>query len=162
MANILVRWLLVGFVAALHPFYVSIIDIQHNSKEKSLEISVRIFTEDLEATLKKTHTGKFDIYNATNKDIADKLITNYIKQKIHLTIDQKKVELDYVGFEHQKESTWIYFEVNNVAAFKKATINSTLLYDFEEKQINIIHVKNNGVQKSYKLEYPKSDANFEF
>ncbi len=162
MANILVRWFLVGIVVALHPFYVSVINIEHNAKDKSIEISIRIFTEDLEATLKKYHKTSFDINNPKYQSLIDKYITTYIQNKLHLQIDDKPMLLNYVGFEHQKESTWIYFEVTNITAFKKATVQSNLLYDFEEKQINIFKVKNKGTEKSYKLESPKNTATFEF
>jgi hypothetical protein len=51
MVNILIHWTLTSLLAVLHPFFVSVIDITHNPKERSIEMSVRIFNEDLEKTL---------------------------------------------------------------------------------------------------------------
>jgi hypothetical protein len=38
MVNSMVQWLLIAFIAVMHPFYVSVIDINHNTKESSLEL----------------------------------------------------------------------------------------------------------------------------
>ena len=48
-------------IALMHPFYVSVIDINHNNKEASLEISVRTFTTDLENRLEKEYNVKLDL-----------------------------------------------------------------------------------------------------
>ena len=37
----------------LHPFYVSVTEINHNAADKTLEISCKMFTEDLEEILEK-------------------------------------------------------------------------------------------------------------
>ena len=56
MANTLYQWLIVAYTALIHPFFVSMTDINYNDNNKSLEISVRIFTDDLENTLRKYQT----------------------------------------------------------------------------------------------------------
>ena len=39
--------------AAVHPFYVSVTEINQNAAEKSLEISCKFFADDFEQTLEK-------------------------------------------------------------------------------------------------------------
>ncbi|HXL58320.1 MAG TPA: DUF6702 family protein, partial [Chitinophagaceae bacterium] len=60
MANIFLQLLMIAYVGLIHPFFVSMTDINYNSKEKELEISVRIFTDDFENTLRKYHSTKID------------------------------------------------------------------------------------------------------
>lgn len=48
MVAVLYKWMLITYFAAMHPFYVSVIDLHHNAKEKMVEVSIRIFTDDLE------------------------------------------------------------------------------------------------------------------
>lgn len=154
------QWFIISAMAVLHPFFVSVIEMNHNAKEKSVEVSIRIFTDDLEATLKKVNNSKVDLLNPNNKVNNDKLIVEYIRQKMAIKIDTKLVVLEYVGYEIKKESVWIYFEIDNIASIKKVDVNCNLLYDFEKKQINIFNVKANGKEESYKLDYPKTDASF--
>ncbi len=162
MVNILVRWLVMATVAMFHPFYVSVIEIDQNTKEKSLEVSVRIFTEDFEATLKKYGNTKLDLLHPTDKDATDKLVNAYLQSKLHITINGKTVTMQYVGYEQRLESIWVYLEIDNITTLKKVDINCNLLYEFEDKQTNIFHVKANGTEKSYKLDNPQRVVGFEF
>ncbi|MFX6869053.1 DUF6702 family protein, partial [Acinetobacter baumannii] len=65
-------------VALIHPFFVSVIEIQHNPKEASAEISVRIFTDDLEKTLQPYSKEKIDLLKPINKAATDQVLSNYI------------------------------------------------------------------------------------
>ncbi len=162
MVNIMIQWLLTGLVAVLHPFYISVVEINHNPKEKTAEISVRIFSEDLEKTIKKYTTARIDINNPPDKAFMDKQVNNYISQKLKLKINGQPASLTYIGYEIQKESAWCYFEVANIAELKKLEVDCSLLYDFEKSQTNILHVKSKGAEKHYKLDYPKTATVFDF
>jgi hypothetical protein len=162
MVNSMVQWLTVAFIAMLHPFYVSVIDFNHNTKESSLELSIRIFTPDLEQTLQKYSTTKVDIANAKDKSLLDKQISTYINQKLQLKINGQPATINYIGHEIQMESVWIYADIPKVTQLKKLEINCNLLYDYKELQSNIFHVKSNGNEKSFKLDFPKTITSFEF
>lgn len=162
MVNIMVQWLMTGLVSLMHPFFVSIIEINHNTKEATVEISVRVFTEDLEKTLQKYATARVDMISPANKDFLDKQISNYLSQKIKLKINGQSMVFTYLGHEIQKESVWSYLEIPKIAVIKKIEIDCTLLYDFEKEQSNIIHVKGKNMDKSFKLDNPKSNTVFEF
>lgn len=162
MANSIFQWLITSIVAVLHPFYVSLIELNHNPKEKTVETSIRIFTDDFEATLKKFGNTKVDLLNPINKTATDELIVKYIRNHIKVHIDNKPSLLEYVGYEIRKESVWLYFEIDNISSMKKVDIDCNLLYDYEQKQINILRVKANNDEKNYKLEYPNSNKSFQF
>lgn len=162
MANAWVQWMAAGLVALLHPFYISMVDINHNAKEATVEISVRVFTEDFEKTLQKKTTTPLDIIKPKDNAFLDKQISQYLADKIRIKINGQPVTLTYLGHEVQNESVWSYLEVPKVANLKKLEVDCTLLYDYEKAQSNIIHVKNGKAEKSYKLDYPKNMAGFEF
>ncbi len=162
MVNSMFQWLSISLIALLHPFYVSVIDINHNTKEETVEMSIRIFTQDLEETLQKYSAAKIDMVHPANKAVLDKQINDYIKQKLQLKMNGQTVTMQYVGYEIQLESVWIYFEVPKIKQLKKLDVNCTILYDFQNIQSNIFHVKANGTEKSYKLDYPKNTTVFDF
>jgi hypothetical protein len=162
MVNSMVQWLTVAFIALLHPFYVSVIDFNHNTKESSLEVSIRIFTPDLEQTLQKYSTTKVDIANPKDKALLDKQISTYINQKLQLKVNGQTATINYIGHEIQMESVWIYADIPKVTQLKKLEINCNLLYDYKDLQSNIFHVKSNGNEKSFKLDFPKTITSFEF
>lgn len=162
MVNSLVQWLSVAIISIFHPFYVSVVDINQNVKEATVEVSIRIFTPDLEQTLQKYSSSKVDIAHPSDKQLLEKQISNYINQKLQLKINNQAVTMQYVGHEIQMESVWIYFEIQKITQLKKLDINCNLLYDFQNLQSNIFHVKANGNEKSYKLDFPKTSTSFEF
>lgn len=162
MANILFQGLISGLMALFHPFYIAVVEINHNQKEANVEISVRAFAEDLETILQKYNTAKIDINNPSNKAFLDGQISTYLNQKIKLKVNGQPLTLQYIGHEIQKESVWCFFEVPKVTDMSKLEVDCNLLYDFETNQTNILHVKSKGVEKSEKLDYPKRTAVFSF
>jgi hypothetical protein len=158
----MLQWMMTGVLAILHPFYISVIEINHNQKEASVEISVRAFAEDIEKTLQKYTPAKVDILHPADKALLDKQISNYLAQKIRLKVNGQPVTMQYVGHEIQKESVWAYFEVPKTPDMSKLEVDCSLLYDYEQSQSNIIHVKSKGSDKSYKLDFPKNIASFVF
>ena len=83
-------------------------------------------------------------------------------KRLNLNANGAKVNLEYVGYEIQKESTWSYFEVKNVKQLNQLNINCEILFGVNDQQINIFHVKSKGVRKSYELVYPKKSTQFNF
>jgi hypothetical protein len=143
-----------------HPFFVSVIDMKHNAKDKTIEISAKVFVDDLEAILKKNYNKTFDLSTASSKPETNAVVAKYLQSKLQLTVNDKRQTIKYIGYEIQKESVWIYAEVDDVATIKKMNINCNLLYDYQDKQMNIFNVKANGSEKNYKLDYPKSSLEF--
>lgn len=147
---------------APHPFYVSVTEINHNASTKSLEISCKFFAEDLEQVLEKDYKTTLDMAAAKDKATFDKLIPDYITKRLVLTVDGKAAALHYIGFEKEKESAYAYFEVENIAVVKSINATNSLLHDFIDQQINIMHVIVGGKRQSTKLDYPETKAAFQF
>ena len=158
MASSLFKW----FFLVLHPLYISVTEINHNAKDKTLEISCKMFTNDLEATLEKSAHAKVDLSDAKNKKVTDQLITDYIGKHLQLKVDGKAVVLHFVGSEKEADGTWCYFQVNDVGSVKKMDIMNNLLYDNFEQEINIMHVTVGGEKKSTRLNYPDVNASLAF
>lgn len=150
------------FLALLHPFFVSVIEINHNEKEATLEISVRTFTNDLEKMIQAETNTSIDVSQPAQKKKADALIAAYLTKRLNLKSNGIKCNLEYIGFEIQKESTWTYFEVKNVKQLKQLEVLCEVLFGINNQQINIIHVTHKGERKSYELIYPKNTTQFNF
>lgn len=148
--------------ALLHPYYVSVTEIKHNAGEQRLEISCRVFSDDLESALNKLGHGKVDILNTKNFAQVNPLIAEYIPKHLKISINGKAVNLRFVGYELESEATWCYFEVEGIRSVKKITISNDILYAEHEEQINMMHVIVGGVRKSTKLDNPASTAAFSF
>ncbi len=66
----------------LHPFFVSVTDINYQQKTKTVEISSKLFFDDLEETLEREHQESLDIVHPKDKiQINTNLCTTTFKNK---------------------------------------------------------------------------------
>ncbi len=150
------------FNGGKHPIYVSVTEIEHNSKENTLEISCRIFTNDFETILRKSSSMKVDLIKSTDKKNMNQLVEKYISNHLNINIDGVFKQLHFVGYEQADESIESYFQVDDVKAFKKIVVQDNILYEYKSEQISIIHTIVNNKRKSLKLNNPEDKAVFEF
>lgn len=147
---------------SVHPLYIAVTEINLNSSDKTLEVSCKLFADDLEQVLEKNNHIQLDIASGKDKATLDKCIPAYVKNHLAIAVDNKPVMLSYIGFEKEKESAYCYFQAENVSSVKKIDISNSLLYDYTTRQINIIHVTVNGKRQSTKLDCPDKEAGFNF
>ena len=87
---------------------------------------------------------------------------DYIAKNLTLSADGKAIALNYIGFEKDSEAVYCYFEGVNIASVKKLAIVNSLLQDYTDKQINILHVIVNGKRQSTKLDATQRTVSFNF
>jgi hypothetical protein len=154
----MLQLLLISWLSLFHPFFVSVTEINHNAKNQSLEISCRIFYDDLERTIEKQYHTKIDILHPADKAKVGQLINDYIKKHLIIKADGKIVALNFIGYEVQEDAAWSYFEVKGISKPKKFEVHDDLLYSEHPEQINMMHITVAGERKSTKLDNPDSDA----
>lgn len=148
--------LLITLLSLLHPFYVSVTEVNHNNKTNSLEISTKIFFNDLEAALEKEHKTQLDILKPGERGRLDPLINEYLQKHLQLLVNGKPVKLKYLGFEIEQEAAWCYLEVLQVNQVKQIHIRNDVLFAEHDTQANMIHITVKGKRQSTKLENPES------
>ena len=139
--------------AVIHPFHVSVTDIEHDVATQAVQVSQRIFIDDLEKGLKAFHQlERVDTYKPKDPVVLDSLIGDYLKAKVFIRINGKDYHFNYLGSEIEGDARWCYYEIEGIASVQQAEItNVTLMEQFEDQQ-NIVHFKSNDVIKSYKLD----------
>jgi hypothetical protein len=162
MAHLFSQWLLAAVVNIVHPFYVSVTEINHNAKDNTMEISCKLFTDDFEKTLSAQYKTPVDLGHPKNKEQADKMVFTYLQQHLQLKIDGKTAVLQYVGYENEGEAAWCYLQVSNAPVPKQLQLNANMLYELFDTQINIIHATVNGKRQSTKITNPQASATFSF
>ena len=145
-----------------HPYFVSVTEINHNATDKTLEISCKLFTDDFEKALADKYKMKVDLSAPKDKKATDRIITEYIKNHLAIKADGKVVNFNYIGFEKEDDAFFSYFQVENIASVKRIDITNSILHEEHDTQMNIMHVSVGGNRKSTKLDYPNTEASFNF
>ena len=148
--------------SAMHPLYVSVLEIEHNAKDKTLELSCKIFTDDFEKTLRNAYHVHVDLLSSKEKEAMSKLVNDYVQKHLKISLEGKNATMRFLGYEQIEEGIYSYYQVDNVNTVKNISITDNILYEYKTEQIGLIHVIVNGNRKSTKLNNPDEKAVFVF
>ncbi len=148
--------------SSFHPYYVSVTDIKYNEQEKTIQLSCRIFTDNLEDALEKIYKKELDILHPKDRKEIDALLTDYLSKHVKMKVNGKTQTFTFIGYEKEEEAVWCYLEIKNAELPKTLTIENTLLYDYLTQQMNMVHTEVKGKKQSSKLTNPEKEFVFEF
>ncbi len=155
--------LLIFFTWLAHPFHVSVCDVEYNEKTQSLEISQRIFLDDLEEALrKKSGWTTLDVVNPSDKKRFDELMKGFVIDNLTIAVNNKEVTLNYLGHELESDAIWCYLEVKGINKLETISVENRVLIGAFPDQVNLIHIKKDGNIKSLKLynEHERGSINY--
>jgi len=135
---------LVVFTGAGHKFYVSITQIDVNSQSHKLEISARIFSDDLEASILAATGEALRLGSGKEHLKSDSLLFDYLLPRLTFMQNGKLLEYVMIGKEVEADVTWIYLESRNeISTGEPLTIRNALLLELFPDQKNLVNVKVN-------------------
>lgn len=141
-----------------HPLHLSSMELNYTTKGGTIEISCRLFTDDLEDALSKQFKVPTDLSAPAKHKAMDELLKKYMAMHFKLKANGKPLVYNYLGFEKDREAVLVYVESLPIKGLKKVEVFNTLLYDLFDDQTNIMHMHYDGQRKSSKLDFPESNA----
>jgi len=102
------------------------------------------------------------LINPPDRPAMDKLISDFVQKHLLIKLDNKSVQLSYLGFEREAEAVYSYFQVENIGAIKKLEASNSILHEMFTDQINMMHIMVGGKRKSFKLDYPDKEVAINF
>ncbi len=136
-----------------------------DTKKKNLELSCKLFTDDIEEALLKLNHHKVDLGSPEKNNGIQKEVESYLHERFKILINGIAIKPNLIGFEVENEVTWFYLEASvnvKTPAQAKIDISNSLLYDFIPEQTNIIHFTWNDKEQTEKLTNPDKGVKFEF
>jgi len=135
------------FAFTMHKYYISMTKIKYVQEERSVQITMRFFIDDLEKTLNNRFKKDFKLANSDELKETDKLLNFYMQQKFDIIINEQTVEYTYIGKEYENDVVFIYLEATDIDNINSIEVkNSMLLETFEEQQNFIKLYMNNQVK----------------
>lgn len=162
MALIIIGLLCKFLAASLHPFHVSVCEIYHNEKDKSLEISLKLFIDDFELSIQKSGNPAFKLMDTNPKQVDKKSIGIYLNDHFKIKVNSKPVQLSLLGFEFRDESILCYLEGTNIPAIQNLELVNSVVTEVYVDQINLSHLQINEKMKSLKTTRENTAAIVEF
>lgn len=118
-----------------HKFYVSIADVKHNSENKHLELSIKVFTDDLEKAIQLLDSSA-RIDDQESIDNYKELIDTYLEKHIVIGDNNK---LNYLGAELEYDVAWLYLESDAINDQTVGMLNS-MFTDVYPEQVNVLNI----------------------
>ena len=147
---------------ALHKFYVGIYQINYSDKKKEVQLTARIFIDDIEKALESKYKKK--IYLATPKEIAEtnEFLKSYLSEKMQLTVNRKAKSLKFLGKETEDNVLICYLTTSVPEKITSMAIHNSVLTEIYPEQQNIVHFNIYGNKKSLLLTDSEVDGEVEF
>ena len=148
----MVSVVLFAFQLWIHPFHVSVSDIKYKEDQKAIQVSSRIFLDDLEVALRVfSGNEKLDITKKENWDFVDENLGKYMLKNLKLYNEKGQLELNYIGAEIEGDVMWAYVEATKVKKLRSITVWNSILTEAYDDQENIVHFRAFEKVKSERL-----------
>jgi len=145
-----------------HEFHLSLTEIRHNSESKSIEVSIKLFTDDLLVALEQAGAPKMELGTENEPPEANELNESYLKAHFKLMVNGKPTDFTYLGKEAELDATWCFVEVKDVKKVQTIEVQNTLLLEAFDDQTNMINLNINGRKKSGLARKGSKNLKFEF
>jgi hypothetical protein len=122
--------------------------MQFNAPQKTLEISIRAYTDDLEKGLSLANEKRRFVLR--NDDQNDPYVEKYLKKHFALADPSRQLRtVQYIGKEQEVDVTWLYLEVSFSGKPEGWVLRHDLLTEAFDDQVNMVNVKWGGERKTY-------------
>ncbi len=143
--------LLLTLMGLPHPVHLSVTEISHSEKDKALQITTRIFIDDLELAIQKDlKNDELDIMKPQGQT-TDKIVSAYLLKHIKVKVDGKPQTLTYLGHETEDLAIICYIEIPYIKKLKSVEMLNDVIMEIHSDQSNLVHVTYKEKVKSVRL-----------
>ncbi|WP_338764615.1 DUF6702 family protein [Bernardetia sp. ABR2-2B] len=141
-----------------HAMHLSITEMDFRVKEDKTEIQIshKIFIDDLEKALRKNYEIAFqkqkpNLSTKTQHKHIDRYIYDYLKKVVDLKINSQKKEINYIGLEFEGDVVWVYGVVEKESSDEKESISikNMILMDLFDDQRNMLYLSHQKKGKEF-------------
>ena len=147
----------------LHPVHVSVTEVNYNEKDKALQITSRIFVDDLELAIReKRKEPDLDILEPGAGLKTDQLVGPYLSEHFKVKIDGKPVKFNFLASEKEDYALVCYIEIPGIKKMKTFEITDDVIMEIHDDQSNLVHITYKSPVKSVRLTRDKPFEVFTF
>ena len=146
--SLLVVLFVLSSAFTFHKFYVGVFQVDYFKEKKAVQITARLFIDDLEKALHKKHNKHF--YITTKDEVADAniYIAKYLDEKLKIKINNKIQSIQFLTKEQEENIVICYLKINFKDNIKDLEITNNVLSDVFNEQQNLLHLNINGNKKT--------------
>lgn len=134
-----------------HKFYTAIFKIDFNENKKRIEVTTRIFVDDLNTAISKKYNRKMLLNSdkETEQDVV--FLKKYLAEKMSLKVNGKQQTMRFLSKEVEENVLICYFNCDAITKIKSFEITNTVLTEIYEDQQNIVQLNINSKKQTLLL-----------
>lgn len=132
-----------------HKFYVGVFQVNYAAEKKMLQITSRIFIDDLNNALEKKYHKKAFVGTSKETDADIELLKKYLSENFSIKVNGQSKTITFLSKEVEADDVLVcYSRITNIDKFKTLEISNTILVDWNSEQQNITHISVFDTKKS--------------
>jgi len=135
----------------LHDIHLSNTLVHYKSDESAIQLTVKIFADDLELAVKEMYGEEMLLLEKTELPHSDSLIQLYINYHFILSSENTLFQSHFIGKELSEDlsSVWCYLEYTDIKSFSQLDIQNSILTELFDDQKNMVMVKIDNKRKAH-------------
>ncbi|MCL6460828.1 MAG: hypothetical protein I4O51_03035 [Flavobacterium micromati] len=132
----------------VHKFYVSLYQVDFAPEKKMLQITSRIFIDDLNNAIEKKFNKKIQLgsENETDSDLV--LFKKYFNEKFTIKVNGQLKTVQFLSKELEGDVLICYFKIKDIHKIKSLEIYNAVIIEENSEQQNIMHFSILGVKNT--------------
>lgn len=134
-----------------HKFYVAIHQINHAKEKKMLQITSRVFIDDINEALEKKYKQK--CYLASEKETPEhtELLKKYFAEKFSVKINGQTKPMEFLSKETEENVIICYLRIKGITKISSLEVENSMIMENHAEQQNIIQTNFNGNKRNLLL-----------
>ncbi len=151
---LLILVLFVSFTSmGIHKFYMAIYQIDYVPQKKRIQITSRIFVDDLNAAIEKKYHVKTNLGTAQESAQDELNLKKYLAEKFFLKVNGVVKPMTFLSKEVEANVLICYFRIPDISKITNLEIENSALTEWNPEQQNIIQANITGEKQSLMLTY---------
>ena len=135
----------------MHKFYVSVTQIDFVPEKKRIEITARIFIDDLNKALTEQYKTNFYLTSNRETETQREQFKQYLSTHFTIKVNGKPKNIEFVQKEMEDDVLICYLKINDISKINTLEVKNTLLFNVISEQQHITHTKVLETKKSVLL-----------
>ncbi|MFZ4106411.1 DUF6702 family protein [Flavobacterium sp.] len=135
----------------IHKFYMAIYQIDYVPQKKRIQITSRIFVDDLNAAIEKKFHVKTNLGNGQETAQDEVNMKKYLAEKFSLKVNGIVKPMTFLSKEVEANVLICYFRIPDVSKITHLEIENSALTEWNTEQQNIIQANIKGEKQSLML-----------
>ena len=136
---------------SVHKFYVALYQVNYAPEKKMLQITTRLFIDDLNDAVAKKYKRKINLGSEKETEEDVTLFKKYFAEKFTIKVNGQIKPSVFLSKEMEGDVLICYFSIKDIHKINTLEIYNSVITDNNSEQQNIMHFNVSGIKNTLLL-----------